>query len=132
MFSFLKDVVDDLAKAYPNIKALNLQTLWNDIETRSDRDSLSAIRFQHLTSLSLDSFNFQDGTFLKKVYKVCASYNGMKCKVIHPSSFHLQLIEQNPILERLYFLGAVSLRTPFLLNHLNIFLKKAPKLRDFM
>lgn len=64
---FLIDVVDDLARAYPNVEALDLQTVCTDMETRPDRDWLSAIRFQRLTSLGLESFNFQDGAFLEKV-----------------------------------------------------------------
>ncbi len=67
MFLDILDTMDELARAFPNIKILTLQTYDDDVETRFDRDCLAAIRFRNLSSLAIESFNFHDGVVLRTV-----------------------------------------------------------------
>ena len=62
-------MIDEFVVVYPNVEVLVLiRTLdLNDLESRSDVECLSSIRFPRLTSLDLQEFNLQDGSFLPVV-----------------------------------------------------------------
>ena len=62
-------MVDEFVVVYPNIEVLELTSTLdlNDLESRSDMECLSSIRFPRLISLGLQEFNLQDGSFLPAV-----------------------------------------------------------------
>ena len=62
-------------KVYPNLEHIHLESRLpvnesSDEKVRVDEEGLSAIRFQHLTSLSLSGFHL-DGSSLQTVIKFC-------------------------------------------------------------
>ena len=62
-------MMDEFLVVYPNIEVLELTSTLNlnDLESRSDVECISSIRFPRLTSLGLQEFNLQDGSFLPVV-----------------------------------------------------------------
>jgi len=62
-------MVDEFVVVYPNIEVLELTSTLdlNDLESRSDMECLSSIRFLRLISLGLQEFNLRDGSFLPVV-----------------------------------------------------------------
>ncbi len=115
---------------YPNIEVLELVSSLdlNDLESRSDVECLSSIRFPRLTSLGLQEFNLQDGSFLPSVTFTIIFKSAISSFIKNFSPF--QLISKCPKLERIYMDGAISKFSSFLL-YLEIFLPEALKLRDF-
>jgi len=62
-------MVEEFTVVYPNIEVLQLVSDLdlNDLDSRSDVECLSTIRFPWLNSLSLEEFNLLDGSFLPEV-----------------------------------------------------------------
>ena len=67
------EVVDSLVELYPNLEFLQMNNYGYKSEILEERECLSAIRFQNLTSLHLyGSFELDDGAFLLPVFIVCS------------------------------------------------------------
>lgn len=61
-------MVNEFAIVYPNIEALYLRSSVDNLDViRPDTECLSAINFKRLTSLGLEEFYFQGGSFLPMV-----------------------------------------------------------------
>ncbi len=72
---FIAEMVEEFVKVYPNLEQVYLESRLplnysSQEEVRADEEGLSAIHFQHLTSLSFSGFHL-DGSSLQTVIKFC-------------------------------------------------------------